>query len=102
MLRRLLDCCRRVASGDAEAITAFIARFLTRLLHTIGVDSLAASRAQSPRLVHGGNDDNTTFNLFDQEVSTLRKGRTTDRQDDFLRIFSAPIPDAHEMDDQFW
>ena len=49
-LRKSYNACRRVAAGDEDTSTAFIARFLQRVLTAIAVESRRGSRAASPSL----------------------------------------------------
>ncbi|ORY27888.1 hypothetical protein BCR39DRAFT_536618 [Naematelia encephala] len=91
-VERLHRCCKDVAGGDEDAITAFIARFFQRLLQTINAESRAASRASSPNIRPDQVDlsaDQPLFSLFSD-------------QDDIMRISTMPADDNHVLDDQYW
>lgn len=48
LIKRVLACCSKVANGDSEAATAFVARFLRRLLRAISIQTSTNTRHPTP------------------------------------------------------
>ncbi|ORY21003.1 hypothetical protein BCR39DRAFT_73904 [Naematelia encephala] len=89
VVKRIHRVCDETSEGDPEAVTAFIARFMQRLLQSLRIDSRNISRLPSPG--HVG----------DAAVPAVSHGIMSDL-DEFLR-FTAPQSNVDPtMDDQFW
>lgn len=59
IVKRVYRVCDTIANGDPEAVTAYVARFMTRLLRTITAETQIQTRAATPTL--GANMDAVTL-----------------------------------------
>jgi ABC-type sulfate transport system substrate-binding protein len=48
IVRRIFGCCDAVAAGDPQAVTAYVARSMGRLLRTITSETQALTRHVTP------------------------------------------------------
>lgn len=104
--------CDTIANGDPEAVTAYVARFMTRLLRTITTETQVQTRAATPML--GANseavapqptwltDIASRSPFFSKTVACCSS--LTDGQSDFIRSTEpdTSAPWDQSIDDQFW
>ncbi|KAL1408671.1 hypothetical protein Q8F55_005484 [Vanrija albida] len=92
-IKRIHTCCSKVAAGEDDAPTAFVARFFHRVLQKITVEPTAASP-----VVMMQEADISLPNPSDQ---VLPEHVITDIHE-FLRMSVFPLRDNVDIDDQYW
>ncbi|OCF32143.1 hypothetical protein I316_06299 [Kwoniella heveanensis BCC8398] len=89
LLKRIHRCTTASDNGDPEAATAFVARFIERVLKSITSASRAVTRHTSPsEPTQREENDNYTRAI-------------NDSLDDYLRTAEAPVMDG-VIDDAYW
>ncbi|WOO82561.1 Protein priB [Vanrija pseudolonga] len=92
-IKRIHTCCSKVAAGEDDAPTAFVARFFHRVLQKITVEPTAASPVVMMQ--------EAAISLPNPSDQVLPEHVITDIHE-FLRMSVFPLRDNVDIDDQYW